>query len=71
MDIFNLIEKKSHNIAKKIGNGDTEEDIELYEYSIFMILSNIFTIGIGLLFSKRWGEKIFNLLLSPILDHKI
>ena len=55
MDIFNLIEKKSHNIAKKIGNGDTEEDIELYEYSIFMILSNIFTIGIGLLFSIILG----------------
>ena len=37
MDIFTYIENKSKDIAKKIGKGEDEEDIEVYEYSIFLI----------------------------------
>lgn len=55
MGIFDFIEKKSYEIANKIGKGDSEDDIELYEYSVFMILSNTFTIGFGLLLSLIFG----------------
>lgn len=55
MSIFEFIEKKSYHIANNIGKNDTIDDIELYGYSIFMILSNIFTIGTGILISLIFG----------------
>lgn len=48
MNIFDGIEKYSHDIAMKIGKDESEDDIELYEYSIFMILSYLFTTLSGL-----------------------
>lgn len=49
MNIFDKIEKMSYDIADKIGKGDSEEDIELYRYSIFMIFSELFSFGTGLI----------------------
>lgn len=51
MDIFDYIENKSKFLAEKIGYGDDEEDIEIYEYAIFAILSQSFINGIGLILS--------------------
>lgn len=58
MDIFNKIEEFSYRIADKIGQGDSEDDVELYEYSIFMILSNGFTILCGFILSLLLGYPI-------------
>ena len=44
MNIFESIENFSYMIADKIGYGDSEDNIELYRYSIFMIFSQFFTI---------------------------
>ena len=49
MNIFDFIEDISYSIAEYIGRDDSEDEVELYEYSIFMIFSNTFTIGVGLL----------------------
>ena len=51
MNIFDFIEDTSYDIAKYIGINDSEDEVELYEYSIFMIISNTFTIGTGLILS--------------------
>ena len=55
MDIFTYIENKSKDIAKKIGKGEDEEDIEVYEYSIFLILSQLLTNGTGIIISLLLG----------------
>ena len=55
MDIFNFIEHFSYKIAGRIGKNDSEDDIELYRYSIFMISSYIFTTGFGLILSILFG----------------
>lgn len=55
MNIFNYIENKSHEIACKLGKNETEEDIELYEYSIFMILSHLLTFGTATILSLVFG----------------
>ena len=55
MNIFDFIEDTSYSIAKYIGRDDSEDEVELYEYSIFMIFSNTFTIGVGLLLSLLLG----------------
>ena len=55
MNIFDFIEDTSYDIAKYIGINDSEDEVELYEYSIFMIFSNTFTIGIGLMLSLLLG----------------
>lgn len=55
MNIFDFIEDISYSIAKYIGRDDSEDEVELYEYSIFMIFSNTFTIGVGLLLSLLLG----------------
>lgn len=55
MDIFTYIENKSKDIAKKIGKGKDEEDIEVYEYSIFLILSQLLTNGTGIIISLLLG----------------
>ena len=51
VDIFKYIEDKSYKIAEKIGLGESEDDIELYKYSIFMIFSETFSFLGGLIFS--------------------
>ena len=55
MDIFQRIEQLSYRIAERIGKGDSEEDVELYKYSVFMMLSNSFTIGVGALLAIGFG----------------
>lgn len=55
MNIFKQIEQFSQTLALKIGKNESEDDIELYQYSIFMILSNGFTICSGLLVSLLFG----------------
>lgn len=55
MNIFDYIENLSYKIAHKIGKNESEDDIELYEYSIFMIMSNSFTILVGLILSLIFG----------------
>lgn len=55
MNIFDRIEDISYKIARKIGKDDSDDDIELYEYSVFMILSNSFTILFGLILSFIFG----------------
>jgi accessory gene regulator B len=55
MDIFKKIEDISYRIAHRIGKNDSKDDIELYEYSIFMIMSNSFTILCGLILSIIFG----------------
>lgn len=59
MDIFDKIENYSHELALKIGKNDSEDDIELYEYSIFMILSYIFTTSAGLFVSIIFGFTMY------------
>lgn len=59
MDIFYKIEQFSYRLAEKIGSGDSNEDVELYKYSIFMIFSNLFTIGAGLLIADGIGYLSF------------
>lgn len=59
MGIFYKIEQFSYRLAEKIGRGDSEEDVELYKYSIFMIFSNLFTIGVGLLIADGIGYLSF------------
>jgi accessory gene regulator protein AgrB len=55
MSIFDYIEYYSYKIADRIGKGDSEEDIELYRYSVFMITSNAFTSIFGLILSAIFG----------------
>lgn len=62
MNIFNYIENKSTEIANKIGKEESKEDIEIYEYSIFCILSNAFTNGIGLILAL-----VFNIFVPYII----
>lgn len=59
MGIFYKIEQFSYRLAEKIGRGDSEEDVELYKYSIFMIFSNLFTVGVGLLIADGIGYLSF------------
>lgn len=49
MDIFDYIEQKSNEIGNKIGEGETEDDKEIYRYAVFGIFSQIFTFGIAFL----------------------
>ena len=49
MNIFDYIEQKSNEIGNKIGEGETEDDREVYRYAIFGIFSQIFTFGIAFL----------------------
>ena len=58
MNIFKSIENLSYKIANKIGKNDSEDDIELYRYSIFMIFSNSFTILCGFILSLIFGYTI-------------
>ena len=55
MNIFKYIENTSYKIAHMIGKNDSQDDVELYEYSVFMILSNCFTILSGLILSLILG----------------
>lgn len=55
MNIFESIENFSYMVADKIGYGDSEDNIELYRYSIFMIFSQFFTMGSGFLISLLLG----------------
>lgn len=55
MSIFDYIENKSHDIACKLGENETEDDIELYEYSVFMILSHLLTFGVATILSLIFG----------------
>ena len=55
MNIFDFIEDTSYDIARNIGINDSEDEVELYEYSIFMIFSNTFTISVGLMSSLFLG----------------
>lgn len=64
MNIFNYIENTSHNIALKIGKDEGEDNIELYEYSIFLITSYIFTTGVGVILAL-----IFGYLIPYIVSH--
>lgn len=66
MNVFDYIENTSHRIACKIGVNDSEDDIELYEYSIFMILSHIFTSGMGLILSIGFGYLIPYLIINIV-----
>lgn len=62
MNIFDYIEKKSKDIAIKIGKNDEKEDIEIYEYAIFSILSSVLTNGVGLILAF-----VFNIFLPYIV----
>lgn len=55
MNIFDYIETASHNVALKLGRNEDEEAIELYEYSVFLIMAHIFTMGTGLILSLLFG----------------
>lgn len=62
MSIFDKIEQISYSIAHKIGKNDSEDDIELYEYSVFMIFSNLFTVLCGFIISLIFGYPLIYLL---------
>lgn len=49
--MFDYIENLSLKIANKVGINDSEDDVELYNYSIFLILSEIFSVLGGLIFA--------------------
>ena len=51
MSIFKWIEDTSVKIAEKIGKGEDQDNIDLYKYSIFMIMSEVFSFFGGLLFA--------------------
>jgi accessory gene regulator protein AgrB len=58
MNIFEYIENVSIRIANFIGRGDSEDDIEEYGFSIFLVLSTLLTesagIAIALIFGYFW-----------------
>ena len=62
MNVFDYIENKSKSLAKSIGVGEEQEDIEIYEYAIFAILSQILTNGVGLILAA-----IFNIFIPYLI----
>lgn len=55
MSIFQRIENFSYRLADKIGKGDTEDEIELYRYSVFMICSELFSTITNLVLAIIFG----------------
>lgn len=53
--MFNFIENLSYKIGDYIGKDETEDDRELYRYSVFMIFSNIFSELFGIVLSIFFG----------------
>lgn len=62
MNIFKWIEDVSFKIAEKIGKDETQDNIDLYKYSIFMIFSETFSFLGGLIFAA-----IFECILPYII----
>jgi accessory gene regulator protein AgrB len=51
MNVFEWIEDISLRIAKKIGEDEEQDSVDLYKYTIFMILSESFSFIGGLIFA--------------------
>lgn len=66
MSIFKWIEYKSNEIAEKIGKNESQDDIELYKYSIFMIMSETFSFLGGLIFSIMFDCVIPYLIINVV-----